>query len=261
MKGAYKLAGTNDAPPNNTKWVFQDPRPVWKCFEGMKAKTFHEGAYAGAEASFVLTVGTEDNGGAEVTFHYKPGWVTIESPKGKPEGGDCVFDKQVERQLAELLSRTPPTELGVPILRGHACRYVGESPQNERTKLIAKLVWSKEQWEELGKIVKTRYAHMEGLPLLVPPGFRWGTDIAVVAWLPPRDQQDTLTYHNARLVEGTLRCRFSLHERTDKAGDFSPAVIGFFSPPQKPQHVEIWLDGRTAARLSLREEPDPKAAP
>lgn len=261
MKGAYKLAGTNDAPPNNTKWVFQDPRPVWRSFEGVKAQTFHEGGYAGAEASFVLTVGTEDDGDAEVTFHFEPGWVTIESPKGKPEGGDCVFDQQVERRLAGLLSRTPPTELGVPILRGHACKYVGEVPQNDRSELTAKLVQSEAQWQELGASVKTRYAHLAGSPLLVPEGFRWGTDVAVVAWLPARDQQDVLTYHNARLFKGSLRWRVSLRERTDKAENFSPAVIGFFSPPKKPQHVEIWLDGKVASRLSMQEELDPKAAP
>jgi len=249
MKGAYKLAGTNDVPPNNTKWVFQDPRPVWRCFEGVKAKSFHEGAYAPAEASFVLTVGTDDDGDAQVTFHFESGWVTIDSPKGKPEGGDCVFDKQVERRLAQLLTRTPPTELGVPILRGHACKYVGEMPQDDRSELTAKLVRSKEQWQELGAIVKTRYAHLEEAPLPVPEGFRWGTDVAVVAWLPARDQQEALTYHNARLCKGTLRWHLSLRERTGRAEDFSPAVIGFFSPPRKPQQVEIWLDGRVATRL------------
>lgn len=111
MEGAITLVGTGAPPPNNTQWVFADPTPVWNCFAGVKTHRFKEGNYAAAEASLVLRLGPKPADG-QIVFLFRPGWATVNPPKGYPEGGDWTFDPEATRRLAQLVSSTPPTKIG-----------------------------------------------------------------------------------------------------------------------------------------------------
>jgi hypothetical protein len=113
MEGAITLAGTDDVPPNGTRWVFTDPTPVWRCFVGAETREFEEGTFAAAEASLMLRVG-KDGTGVRLSFHPEPGWGSVTPAKGRPNGGDWRFDAAATKRLAELLSATPPTEVGGP---------------------------------------------------------------------------------------------------------------------------------------------------
>jgi hypothetical protein len=251
MKGLVKLKETDGPPPSNTRWVFSDPQPVWKCFAGARSKGFHEGSYAGADAVTVLTVETK-KGKREIAFHGDPGWATVVTPSGR-EGGDWRVDPVAVRRLARLLSNTPPTELGVPILRGHRCVYVGRQRPEEP---VARLIQSEKRWAELQDVVKTWYESLAGEPLEVPEGFQWGKDLAVVVWLPPRERRDYVAYHHARMAGDTLKWDVGLQEKEEKAEGFSPAAIGFFSPPRAPAAVEVWLDGKMVSRLNGNRQRD-----
>jgi hypothetical protein len=240
MAGSVTISGL--AIPG-TRWVFDDPAPVWDCFSGVRTRSFMPGGYVGSMAAMVVRLGPSRKLG-EVIFHHTPGFATVLSPPGMPEGGFWELDPVVARRLAELLSARAPSELGVSGLRVHECAYTG--PDRARDVSV-RVCSSAKEWGALKPKIGAKYRprKRKRKPLAVPKDFSWDNGLVVVAWVAPRNQADRLETLAARMAGDTLKWELAIGSLGREVSDYCPAAVGFFTPSAvRPTSVQIWLNGK-----------------
>jgi len=249
MESAVTFPGSRDPVPAGSKWVFQDPAPVWRCFADVETRTFDMGMLAFSTASMVLRSGT---GKGRIAFHSTPRSASVLAPEGRPEGGHWTFDPVVTERLVRLLNATVPAEVGVRLRRGRKCVYIGQSKPKE---LVARAVTCERDWLALETNFGSWSPRHAGERLKIPSGFDWRGGLAVVAWLPPQGNGASLRYGNARMAGSILKWDIRWGTKRKKGAVPScPAVAGLFSLPARATSVQIWLDGKMALEVEVEAE-------
>lgn len=248
-----KLADGKVAPVN-TLWVFDDPAPIRKVLARARTRRFSAGRIPGADARMILYAGPE-KADARIYLNYRPGWGVVKANRKK--GGEWHFDPAADRALVDLLSRTTPRAVGVPV-RGviEAVWKPGlpiKGPDYGTMGVPA-------DWARLKERVVTRHASAR---LELPAWFSWDEHFVVVAWLPPRGSRDRLDWGNARFADDTITWDLREDREKEEAKSHAPVTIGFFaSPPSRSMQLAMRLDGRVvkkkpiSPRMGMPGDPD-----
>ncbi len=246
-----RLAGKDEAPPRNTLWVFEDPAPVWRALSRAHTRSFAKDMFPGADARLVLAVGSEKSG-RRLFLHYRQGWGSISVRKGREfSGGDWHFDAGGDRALIELLSKTPPTALGVP---SRWTQYAGRRNALKRPTVNVAVARSAASLDRLSKRFVPHYAHTKSL---APSSHvQLGRDVVVATWLPPQNQKDILQFDGCRLWDDKLRFDVRREKRNERAVRWSPGALVALTVPAGARFLEVRLDGVVHTQVRFASDPD-----
>jgi hypothetical protein len=243
-----KLASTGEVAPPDTFWVFEDPAPVRAVLAKATTSEFSPDRMPGTDARMVVYAGRE-GAASRIYLTYSPGWGIVK--KDRKTGGEWHFAPAADRQLVDLLSRTPPTGVGwTPLAEREAAWKEGVPVTGpDFGTLVAPADW--------GRLVRRVVPRDGAGELRLPEWFDWEQHFAVVAWAGAGDTRDRLDGRGARfsveeyeiygtmMPTETIRWRLSAVPGKEEADDFAPVRIGFFRRPEKPNfRVELRLDGK-----------------